>query len=385
MNLFTQMKKFTPARQKGFRQFLAGTGKNLRDFFDVKRGQFTDFRMFLDLVSKSSKTRLKALTGVFDVQVIKALESLAGLDEATLNTYEQALGNVNNKALEMQTTLMEGLPGGTKLLNSAIETTKLVMIRDFITPLSKVMRKLAEFLVYLSKNHSWVLKVAFAIISLVAVITALGISLLTVGGAITGFTTMWGFLTLAVAKFKLGMIALNAVIYANPIGLIIAALVAVIGLFAYAWYRLGSFTNALKFMGGVIIKGVLTPINLMIFGIIKMLQLASLLPGVGDKFGAIAEKAQSMQDAMNLTLTGNKSVTQFGMIYDLLNAKEGEESKVSTWIGDKTKETDKQKRDYVMKSTSTVEGNIKVSADPGTNVDYSNFNFTTGMNMAGAT
>jgi hypothetical protein len=187
---------------------------------------------------------------------------------------------------------------------------------------------------------------------------------------------------IATTAFTWGVKLLTMALALNPIGLLIIALVAVVGLFGYAWYKLGSFTDALKFMGGVIIKSVLSPVNLLITGIILLLKLASKLPGIGDKFGDMANTAQSLQDKMNLTLTGNKSWSAMGMIYDLVKSNKGEGEAVSSWISKKSQDTQAEKDNKIItQNNSRVDGNIRVSAEPGTKVERQEFFYNMGNNF----
>jgi tape measure domain-containing protein len=174
---------------------------------------------------------------------------------------------------------------------------------------------------------------------------------------------------------------LNAALTANPIGLIIVGVAALIGLFIYAYKKIGSFTGALKFMGGFIIKGLLTPINLLIIGIKGLLFIASKIPGsMGDSFGKAYKNVSNFQDKMNTTLTGNKSATQLGMIYDL--SKQG--AGASTWTDKNTTDVAAQSKKQNIVVSSKIDGQIGVSADSGTKVTRQKFNMDTGTNMKGA-
>jgi len=55
----------------------------------------------------------------------------------------------------------------------------------------------------------------------------------------------------------------------------------------------------LSTVGGMIMTALMFPINSVVTGIIKLLQLASSLPLVGDQFADLAQKAQQLQDSAN--------------------------------------------------------------------------------------
>lgn len=61
----------------------------------------------------------------------------------------------------------------------------------------------------------------------------------------------------------------------------------------------GISMNIFKSVGGIIMTALLAPVNFLISGIIKLLQIASSIPGIGDKFKFAAEQVQRFQDRAN--------------------------------------------------------------------------------------
>lgn len=382
MNFMVQLQKMTATspKVKAFKALLAGTGKSFADIYDVKTGQFKDFTSFLDVISKADRAKVQAFSGAFDIRAMKGIKALSALSPENLEKYKKAMGNVAGSSLAMQKILMDGLPGGVKLFDSALETSKLVMINDFVKPLSIVMRQLATFLVYLSQNHAWVLKLTFGLMVFMAAMTALGVAALVITGTFMNMILVGWALVKVVGFLKLAWLTLNLAFTLTPIGLIITGIAALIALFALAWTKTGSFTNALKFMGGMIMKFLLQPINLVILGIRGLLFVASKIPGVvGKGFGVAYNKTTAFQDQMNLMLTGNKSATVLGMGYDMIT--QGDKS--STWMDSKTKEVANQRTEYITRPIE-VGGDIKVSAEPGSKVTKESFNFNSGINMVPA-
>jgi hypothetical protein len=121
--------------------------------------------------------------------------------------------------------------------------------------------------------------------------------------------------------------ALNAAMAANPVGLIILALVALIAIIIVvvrhwkeisawittAWENVKTFAVGiwntvipyLKALGGTIMAYFLTPINLIISGVVMLLDLLSKLPGsTGAAFKGAADAVRGFQGGMNQTLTG---------------------------------------------------------------------------------
>ena len=121
----------------------------------------------------------------------------------------------------------------------------------------------------------------------------------------------------------------NAAMTANPIGLIIVGIGALIAA-GVALYRNWDvvtkfFSNAwsivkekfiaagtiiwdwMKSFGRGFMTYMLFPINLLITGVIKLLELAASIPGVGEKFAKAAEMARNFQNQINAT-TGATNV-----------------------------------------------------------------------------
>ncbi|RPI64783.1 MAG: hypothetical protein EHM48_00030 [Planctomycetaceae bacterium] len=117
---------------------------------------------------------------------------------------------------------------------------------------------------------------------------------------------MRSFITAATIKQWLW----NAAMTANPIGLVIVAVAALItiGILLYRNWDVvkEKFTAAgqaiwggLQMIGRGIMTAVMAPINLLISGIIYLLELASRIPGVGERFAAAAASVRQFQAAAN--------------------------------------------------------------------------------------
>lgn len=124
-----------------------------------------------------------------------------------------------------------------------------------------------------------------------------------------------------VYAFILAMKAMAVVLLANPIGLVVIAIAALIAIFISLNKVTGSVADTLKLMGGAIMKTLLLPVNLAIKAIDGLLQIGALIPGaIGDNFAKAAKGVQKMQDAMNDTLTGSKTMIPGKNIFDVLTA-----------------------------------------------------------------
>jgi len=127
------------------------------------------------------------------------------------------------------------------------------------------------------------------------------------------------------------MEALNIVMEANPIGLIVlavAGLVAGIVMLVSHWKEVSDFMvnvvgPVFLQVGQTIMKYLLLPVNLVITALTTVLDLASSIPGIGDQFKQAAAGMRTFQDGMNSTLTGTKGATDFGGIWAPKDGKPG--------------------------------------------------------------
>lgn len=367
-NMLMRMKQMTPKLRKAFGKFLAGTGVEMGDLFNIQTGKFVKdgADKFSRLLITASDKQITALTTAYRMQGAKAVGSLAQLSLEKMAKFDKAMKESHGKALKMQETLMHGLPGGLVLFNSAVETTKLIMIEAFVTPLSEILRLFAKFLVYLSKNHKWVLTLAFAVISLTGAMYFLKLAIWAIGGAFT----MWKGVILgmpgnimAVVK---GIKALttaqwlfNAAAYANPYVLLTIAAIGLASAIGYNIYKT-------KKLG-------------------KEMEKINRIPNVDRTPYEAAEARNTMQMMGMLRYMGVEGAP--GASTDTKSMMEQSSKAQDQSIGAKASEESKQSaqaKTSIPEQIIKVMGNIGVKASEGSEVEYSNFSFNPGQNMQGA-
>lgn len=133
---------------------------------------------------------------------------------------------------------------------------------------------------------------------------------------ITGAIMTWKAVTTAATAIQT---ALNLAMNANPIGLIIIGVSALIGITVLLIKNWDSVVKVLKAswevikgVGQAFMKYLLLPINLVLDAIGGLLKLISKIPGVGDKVKPAVEALDSFQAKMNTKLTGTAGATDFG-------------------------------------------------------------------------
>ena len=108
----------------------------------------------------------------------------------------------------------------------------------------------------------------------------------------------------------------NAATDGNPIGLIVMGIAALVAGFVLLATNMGGVGNAFKFLGNVIMKALLTPINLVLDGIIFLMTLISKMPGLGKIMAPGLEAVKDFQNKMNKTLTGTEGQFDYKGTYE---------------------------------------------------------------------
>lgn len=137
--------------------------------------------------------------------------------------------------------------------------------------------------------------------------------------------------------------ALNMVMNANPVGLVVTGISILVGLFVLLASKVGGVSPAFTVLGQTMMKGLLAPVNLVIDGFQMLMLLASKLPGqVGQSFAAGYADIQAFQQNMNSTLTGSSGSYDFATPYQTAREKKLEreapneaaiERQDSSWSG----------------------------------------------------
>jgi hypothetical protein len=105
----------------------------------------------------------------------------------------------------------------------------------------------------------------------------------------TALTKAWSTISAVATAVQVGLTTgqwnLNAALNANPIGLVVAGVVLLVGAFVIAWNASETFRKAIVKMLQVVVNGV----GYLVGAIGSLLSAASKIPGIGDKFKGPAE------------------------------------------------------------------------------------------------
>jgi len=247
----------------------------------------------------------------------------AALESA--NSFNALSNKFNNSVFDMKSAIGETLLPALIDLFAAFQPIVEVM-RDFFRENKEGISAIIKLVPWLVgafiawEGATWGVQIAQ---------WALKIPLIVNTGLIWGAQIAIWALTAAEWAMEAAQWALNAAMSANPIGLVIIAVAALIAAgvalyrnwdvvtkwFSSAWETVKEkFIAAgnilwdwMKAFGRGFMTYMLFPINLLITGVIKLLELASSIPGVGEKFAKAAEMARNFQNQMNAT-TGATNV-----------------------------------------------------------------------------
>jgi hypothetical protein len=217
---------------------------------DISAATGTDLATVTDAVAKAYAGNTKALGNL--------VPSVRGLikDGASLDQVMAALAATTGGAA---TVAANSADGQLKRLSLTISETKEAVGAAFLPILEKLLPRLQQAAVFFQQNSDVIVKVALAVGALSAAILVLNT---------------------AIKILTAAQIALNFAMAANPIGIVVVAVAALVGGFVLLVQKVGGVTNAFKAMGNHVIgifEGIVNAFNFMLNGIISAI---NLIPGV---------------------------------------------------------------------------------------------------------
>lgn len=207
-------------------------------------GNFRDLSDILKEVEKAtdgmgSAQKASALQSTFTADSIKGLNLIlnAGVDEA--NKFEQELRKCSGTAEDMANTMNDNLNGDLTALNSQIEGVQIAIYEKFEPALRKgvdVLSALVDGVNFMVKHSSEFISAVVAMASAVGTYVAYTTALKVMRDG-------WASLTIVTKAQTMAQTALNAVMSANPIGIVIALIAGLVAGFVVLWNKSEGFRN----------------------------------------------------------------------------------------------------------------------------------------------
>lgn len=194
----------------------------------------------------SDQEKLEAAANIFGKEQMSKWLTLIQTSPKDIGSLRNALDSAGGSAGKMSKALMSGTGGTIEQLKSTFDVL-VVTIGQMLAPvLQKFFTQLISIMNAIMNMNPAAQRI---VLTLIGIVAAIGPVLIIIGKIAAGVGTLMTLAPKIVAAVKLvrtGMAALNAVMLANPVGLVIAAVALLAGTFIYLWK-----TNA-KFRNGII-------------------------------------------------------------------------------------------------------------------------------------
>lgn len=180
---------------------------------------FADLNAALDGMTDQQRTEI--ISSVFNARDLKSVNALLNTSTERWNELTTAIDNSKGAAAEMASTQLDNLAGDITLLKSAWEGLQ-IQISEKLVP---ALRDVVQFITKLIENFD------------------------TIGPIIAGVATAFGVFSVAInivsiiKSLATSIVALNAILAANPIGIIIALIAGVTVALIALWNNNEEFRN----------------------------------------------------------------------------------------------------------------------------------------------
>ena len=210
---------------------------SMRELSDI----LADCRAAFSQLSESEKAAAaEALVGK---NAMSGFLALMNAGEGDINKLSSAIANCDGTAQSMADTMQDNLEGQLTILKSQLQELAISfgeILMPAIRGIVSALQKVADWLNSLSEGTKK------TIVTIALIVAAIGPVLIVVGKVISAIGTIMTWvpkIAAAINAIKGALAALHAVMLANPIILIIAAIAALVAAFIYLWNHCEGFRN----------------------------------------------------------------------------------------------------------------------------------------------
>lgn len=194
----------------------------------------------------TSEDKANIISTIFNKTDLSSVNALLANTGSTWDNLQSSIENSAGAAQQMADTQLDNLQGQLTLLKSALEGLAISFGQLLMPALKSIVGAVQKVVDWLNSLDEGTKKV---IVTVALVAGALGPVLIVVGKVISAVGTIMTIVPKiagVINTVKTAFMALNATMLANPIVLIVAAIVALIAIFVVLWNKCEGFRNFWK-------------------------------------------------------------------------------------------------------------------------------------------
>lgn len=194
----------------------------------------------------TSEDKANIISTIFNKTDLSSVNALLANTGSTWDSLQSSIENSAGAAQQMADTQLDNLQGQLTLLKSALEGLAISFGQLLMPAVKSIVGAVQKVVDWLNSLDEGTKKV---IVTIALVAGALGPVLIVVGKVISAVGTIMTIVTKiagVINTVKTAFMALNATMLANPIVLIVAAIVALIAIFVVLWNKCEGFRNFWK-------------------------------------------------------------------------------------------------------------------------------------------
>lgn len=210
----------------------SGNMKSLREIME-------DLRSGFSTLGEAESAQVAAMLA--GKEGMSGLLAIVNSSEADFNKLAKAIDNADGTAENMANTMLDNLSGQLTILKSSLEGAA-IAFGDLLIPLIR------DLVGLLQKAVDWVNNLTDeqkeTVVRIAEIVAVVGPVLLILGKVVNTIISVINIINMVktvILALKPAIAALNAVLAANPIGIIIAAIAALVAAFIYLWNNCESF------------------------------------------------------------------------------------------------------------------------------------------------